>query len=157
MVEVGVSAREFSPEMVLPVNENDPTGGDVTNKPCAFRNVIFRADEAGSLGLGGVSARDFSLAEAIPVNENVPRGDDVFTLLVVGALEFSPEGALRVNENDPRGDKDSIEVEVSAWEFSPEGRSPSSKRLSSGAGRSLCNFFFSLRQAFGVIRFLSGD
>ena len=80
MVEVGVSAREFSPEMVLPVNENDPAGGDVKNKPCTFRGVIFRGHVACSLGLGVVSARNFSLAEAIPINENVPRGDDVFTL-----------------------------------------------------------------------------
>ena len=29
VVEVGVSAREFPPEMALPVNENDPRGDDV--------------------------------------------------------------------------------------------------------------------------------
>ena len=122
MVEMGVPAWGFSPGMVLPVNENDPTGGDVTNKPCAFRDVLFRDNEAGSLGLGGVSARDFSLAEAIPVNENVPRGDDVLALLVVREIstrELTPEGALPVNENVPWGDDVFPLLVVGALGFSP--------------------------------------
>ena len=73
-MEVGVSAREFSPEMVLPVNENDPAGGDVKKGPCSFRG------RACSLELRVISARDFTLAEAVPVNENDPRGGDVWAL-----------------------------------------------------------------------------
>ena len=32
VVEAGVSALEFFPEMALPVNENDPRGGDVSRR-----------------------------------------------------------------------------------------------------------------------------
>ena len=128
-----------------------PRGGDVILN--TFRNVLFRNDEAGSMGLGGVSARELSPEGALPVNENVPRGDDVFTLLVVGALEFTPEGALRVNENDPRGDEDFIEVKVSAWEFSPEGALPVIKKVISGSGAEPWQFFFGWRQGLG--RFVS--
>ena len=108
--------------MVLPVNENDPAGGDVKNNPCSFRGVVFRGHVACSLGLRVVSARDFSLAEAIPVNENDPRGDDVWALWVVrwiSTREFTPEGALPVNENDPRGGDVFTVLVVGALGFSP--------------------------------------
>ena len=104
VVEVGVSAREFSPEMALPVNENDPTGGDVT--AILFCNVIFRKsnDEAGSMGLGGVSARESSPEGALPVNENVSYGGQgLHGARGIGAGVFAG-GALPVNENVPQGD-----------------------------------------------------
>ena len=103
MVEVGVSARDFSLEMALPINENEPMGGDVS--AILYRNVLFREgnDEAGSMGLGGVSAREFSPEGALPVNENDPSGGEVSIEVEVSVRGFSPEGALPV---------------VDAWEFS---------------------------------------
>ena len=66
VVEVGVSAWEFSPEGALPINENAPQGDDVDGLCVFFCN-------------GNRTRTGYCIGDAgtCPVNENVPRGDEV--------------------------------------------------------------------------------